>query len=141
MFEKVRVTKRTTFEAAHNLKGYEGKCSRLHGHSYKLEVTVSGFIDTKNIHEQFVSGEDYSPYEGMVIDFSSLKKVIKEVTDKYDHSNLNDHFIIPTAEYMVVTIFRELSAKLSSSVKLESVKLWETEDSYAEYTGEVRRDS
>lgn len=136
MLERVRITKRYTFEAAHSLPNYEGKCSRLHGHSYKLEVTVSGGIDTMSIIRAFQNDEPILAKEGMVIDFSELKRHIKSVVEVYDHSNLNDHFILPTAEFMVVQIFRDLKSKLGNSVKVESVKLWETEDSYAEYRGE-----
>lgn len=137
MHERVRITKRYTFEAAHSLPNYEGKCSRLHGHSYKLEVTVSGCIDTESITRAFQNDEPVLAEEGMVIDFSALKRCIKSVVEVYDHSNLNDHFVLPTAEVMSVQIFNDIQYKLGNhSVRVESVKLWETEDSYAEYRGE-----
>lgn len=113
------VTKCFGFEAAHYLPDYDGPCSRLHGHSYKLQVTVSGAIDTVS---------------GMIIDFNILKKVIKElIVDKYDHSYLNDYFELPTAENMVYDFFKVLDSKFSQmGIDVESVKLWETESSYAE---------
>ena len=137
MLERVRITKRYTFEAAHSLPNYEGKCSHLHGHSYKLEVTVSGTIDSEDIVRGFQNDEPVLAECGMVVDFSNLKSCIKSVVDVYDHSNLNDHFVLPTAECMSVQIFKDIQHKLGNSVRVESVKLWETEDSYAEYCGET----
>lgn len=143
MNRKIYVTKRMTFEAAHYLPNYDGKCNKLHGHSYKVEATFSGLIDLNycEIDESSQTEKDLNPYNAMVCDFSQLKKAMKEVFDKYDHSNLNDFFYIPTAEYMCITMFRELKDLLSntslfSGVTLEVLKLWETEDSYAEYRGE-----
>ena len=119
---EVSVTKSFCFEAAHYLPEYEGACSRLHGHSYKMQVTVSGSVDEAT---------------GMIIDFNVLKKIVnKEVVDKYDHRYLNDFFSNPTAENMVVHIFRELNASFNKmGLSLESVKLWETENSFAECRG------
>lgn len=136
MKNKVYITKRDSFEAAHHLPNHYGKCANLHGHSYKLEVTVSGFIDA----ELMMQGESYNavPDLGMVIDFSTLKTYMKKVVDKFDHSNLNDYFVLPTAEIMTVDIFNTLQADLSHyDIKVECVKLWETEGSYAEYRGET----
>jgi 6-pyruvoyltetrahydropterin/6-carboxytetrahydropterin synthase len=130
----VYATRRFSFEAAHNLKGYEGKCSRLHGHSYKLEVTVkrdSVFNDHILVHDT---------RNAMVMDFAELKKLVTEtLLDKYDHSNLNDFFNMPTAEHMVVSMYKELDTALQKKyplVSLAEVKLWETEDSFASYRGE-----
>lgn len=134
----VYVTRRTSFEASHYLPDYNGKCGNLHGHSYKLEVTVSGTVDCESAEECRNS------YDGMVLDFNEIKSMLREeVTDKYDHANLNDFFEVPTAECMVVTIFHDLEAWLAQHVtyvNLVSVKLWETEDSYAEYRGEYADD-
>ena len=119
------VTKHFGFEACHHLPYYEGACHNIHGHSYKLDVTVGGNIikDTNN------------PKCGMIVDFKDLKKIVKEsVVDRYDHSNLNDFFENPTAEIMVVDIAYSIMQKLPKEVYLVSVKLWETEDSYAECT-------
>ena len=68
----IRITKQFTFETGHALYGYDGKCKNVHGHSYKLSVTVIGkpITDTSNV--KF----------GMVIDFSDLKKIIKEEIEK-----------------------------------------------------------
>lgn len=127
---KVYVTKRASFEAAHHLNNYDGKCSHVHGHSYKLEVTVSGHINPDE-----VSDIDFAT-EAMVCDFTHLKNIIKKVTDIYDHSDLNYYFDQPTAEVMCVYIYEELKELVDSDCTVEYVKLWETEDSYAEYRGE-----
>lgn len=119
----IKVTKIFMFEACHHLPYYEGACHRLHGHSYKLEVTVGGGIETDNSKSNY----------GMVIDFKDLKKIVKEVIDKYDHSNLNDFFDNPTAELMVRHIAVEITSKLPKGVFLVSCKLWETNSSYAEF--------
>ena len=129
---KVYVTKRASFEAAHHLNNYDGKCSYTHGHSYKLEVTFVGGVDLKD-------AESYKyATEAMVCDFSFLKKLIKEeVLDKYDHHDLNMFFDQPTAEVMSIQIFEDLKSRIgNSNFSVYSVKLWETEDSYAEYRGE-----
>lgn len=120
----ITVTKRYGFEACHHLPYYEGPCHNLHGHSYKLDVTVCGnVIKDKN-----------NPKCGMIMDFKDLKQIVKEVAvDKYDHSNLNDFFENPTAEIMVKTIAEDIMRKLPLKVSLVSVKLWETDTSYAEF--------
>ena len=129
---KVYVTKRASFEACHHLLNYDGKCSNLHGHSYKIEVTFSGGVDTNDARSY-----NYAT-ESMVCDFSFLKKIIKEgVVDKYDHTDLNLFFDQPTAEIMSIKIFEDLNKRIgNSNFSVCSVKLWETEDSYAEYRGE-----
>ena len=129
---KVYVTKRTTFEAAHHLNNYDGKCSQIHGHSYKLEVTFSGTIDLETISSKTPATE------AMVCDFNHLKSLINKVVNKFDHNDLNYYFEQPTAECMVIDIFHSLERLISiSDYEVHSVKLWETEDSYAEYKGEV----
>ena len=118
----ISITKKFKFEAAHNLPDHPGRCKSLHGHSYKLEVTVSA----REMNEQ-----------GMVMDFGDLKKSVnKHVINLFDHSYLNDYFSVPTAENMAKWIFLDLSVYLSEEferrVKLKKVRLYETEDSYAE---------
>lgn len=118
------VTKIFTFEACHHLPHYEGACHELHGHSYKLEVTVGGAIET----------ETNNPKCGMIMDFKDLKSIVKGVAiDRYDHSYLNDFFDNPTAEIMVNQIALDICAKLPKGKFLVSCKLWETTTSYAEY--------
>lgn len=87
------VTKDFTFEASHFLTKYYGKCERLHGHSYKLSVTVEGDI-----------GEN-----DMVIDFGILKRIVgRQVIEKLDHTHLNDHFENPSAERVCEWIWSQL---------------------------------
>lgn len=118
------VTKIFEFEACHHLPNYGGACHNLHGHSYKLEVTVGGNINY----------DSPNPKIGMIIDFKDLKKIVKEVAvDKYDHSYLNDFFSNPTAEIMVGRIASNIMEKLPENVYLVSCKLWETSTSYAEF--------
>lgn len=116
------VTKHFGFEACHHLPYYEGACHNVHGHSYKLDVTVGGQVIKDG------------PKQGMIIDFKDLKKIVKEnVVDKLDHQDLNNIYANPTAELMVTDIAYSIMQKLPKEVYLVSVKLWETEDSYAEY--------
>lgn len=115
---KMSVTKRFRFEAAHYLPTYSGKCFNLHGHSYKLEVEVSG-----------------KPQEdGMVVDFSELKQAVTQlVVDKLDHTQLNSAAIPnPTAENLLLWIWNNLMSYFAhKEFELESLRLWETEDCYA----------
>lgn len=127
---KVYLSKKVSFEAAHHLPNYEGKCNRLHGHSYKLEVVISGNVLSDT------ACEDIS--DSMVLDFTTMKRVIQEqVIDLFDHTDLNRFFLHPTAEIMCMEIFEKLQEPFKKhGANLEVVKLWETEDSYAEYRGE-----
>ena len=114
----VSVTKEFTFDSCHRLKDYVGACARLHGHTYKLQVSVEGNLS----------------HNGMVVDFKDLKAIVKSVAvDKYDHSNLNEFFPNPTAEIMVKQIAVDIMSKLPQGVYLMSCKLWETSTSYAEW--------
>lgn len=113
------VSKEFTFDAAHFLTKYHGKCENLHGHTYRLRVTVEGPV-----------GE-----EGMVVDFKVLKNLVKEkVIDKYDHQSLNDFFENPSAELIAIQVWNDLVKELP--VKLYEVILWETADSFVTYRGE-----
>lgn len=122
----IKLTKSFTFDAAHFLPNHKGKCSSMHGHTYRLEVTVIREEGTLiNI------GSD----EGMVIDFADLKGIVKdEVIDKIDHKVLNEVFSFrTTAENMAAHIFTVLTEKLQSvGVRVDNIRLWETPDSYVE---------
>ena len=118
------IVRRASFEACHRLPRYEGNCSRWHGHSYKLEVSITGTPD----------GES-----GMIIDFHALDDIIKEcITSKYDHTTLNDFFDNPTAELMALQmsadVVKELHKRYGNKYSLSFLKLWETEKSYAMVT-------
>lgn len=122
MSKKTFVTKRFTFEACHFLPQHLGLCNRLHGHSYMMEITVSGEIKE--------CGEE----KGMIIDFSRLKDIInRNVVREFDHSKLNDSLDNPTAENLANYVFDVMDIILSAlHVTLEKVRIWETRDSYAE---------
>ena len=109
-----RVTRAFSFEAAHELPWHSGKCKRLHGHSYRFEVTVEGELDDN----------------GIVIDFDDVKRVARaEVVDRYDHQYLNDLLENPTAERLAADIRDRLRA---AGLNVVSVRLWETPDSSVE---------
>jgi 6-pyruvoyltetrahydropterin/6-carboxytetrahydropterin synthase len=116
---KVIVSKKSHFDSAHHLPGYDGKCSRIHGHRWEIEAGVSGSINPKT---------------GMVIDFHDLDSVIqKRVLDRLDHDDLNSSFPLPTAENITVGIFTYIEPYLAQrGVKLEWVKVWESPDSCCE---------
>lgn len=120
------IGKRFTFEAAHQLPNHDGKCARLHGHSYVVEVAVAG--------EQIPEGQGF-PDEGMVIDFSLVSSTWRAaIFDRLDHRNLNDVLdVVTTAENLAVWILRELRHELERmrDVKVESVTVWETATSWA----------
>lgn len=116
------VVKQFTFDAAHYLPEHPGKCRNLHGHTYKLEVGIEGFVDLKT---------------GMVIDFGDLKQFVIPIVEKLDHKCLNDVYPLPTAELMVLDIAVELSESFPAKRgKVEFVRLWETPTSYAEWRRE-----
>ena len=119
---KVSITKKFEFEAAHKLPDHPGKCKNLHGHSYKLEVTVSS---------------DQLNDQGMVMDFGDLKVIVNEhIINILDHSLLNDLFPVPTAEIMAQWIWVTLDVFIieleKKRVKLKRIRLYETSNSYAE---------
>ncbi|MEK6152974.1 6-carboxytetrahydropterin synthase [Flavobacteriaceae bacterium 3-367] len=141
----IRITKQFTFETGHALFGYDGKCRNVHGHSYKLSVTVIGspITDTSNVKL------------GMVIDFGDLKKIVKEeVVNPFDHATVfnkntphielaeelmeRGHKVIladyqPTSENMVVDFAAKIRARLPENIQLHSLKLRETETAFAEW--------
>lgn len=125
----ITATKIFTFDAAHYLEGHLGLCQQLHGHTYKLEVTIS-----KNPKEPI---SDSNPID-MVLDFSDLKKIVaKSIIEVYDHTCINDNpqwpNIRPTAENMVHEFAIILIGK---GLNLMSLKLWETPTSCVTWTKE-----
>ena len=122
----IEVTKEVSFDSAHYLNEYAGKCSKLHGHLFKLFITVSGTCNDI----------------GLVLDFKDLKTIVKEeILDKFDHECINELISFnPTAENMVCYIFDVLSKYFIENsdwgrLKLIEVKLYETPTSYAVYKG------
>ena len=142
---KIRITKKFRFEAAHALYGYDGKCKNIHGHNYKLFVTVVGSPTSDSSNVKF----------GMVMDFDDLKKIVKaEIIKDFDHSVIfnknsphkkladdlikNGHKVVladyqPTIEEMIIDFANKISSKLPSEIRLHSLKLEETETSYSEW--------
>lgn len=131
---KMLLTKKFSFEMAHALGGYQGKCAHLHGHSYHLEVTV----EASNL------GPD-----GMGVDFHSLKQLVQEtVVDRFDHAlvlsadstllpdialeNLVRLPVNPTTENLLLHFANLLRPRMPEGVRLHSLRLAETESSIAE---------
>ena len=121
---QTQVTRTFSFEAAHQLDWHSGACKNLHGHSYRLEVTVSGPLTN----------------DGIVIDFADLSALVqREVIDRVDHRNLNVDVefmrgVNPTAENIVVACWRVLERHVMPG-RLRRLRLWETENNYVEYEG------
>lgn len=141
----IRLTKIFTFETAHALFGYDGKCKNIHGHSYKLFVTIKGkpLQDASHVKN------------GMVLDFGDLKEIVHDIVVKpWDHAILlnensnhvhlgnellnQGHKVIftsyqPTCENMLYDIAEKLQIALPKHIQLEVLKLHETENSYCEW--------
>lgn len=115
------VTKEFIFDAAHYLPFYEGKCENLHGHTYKMHVTVQA---TK---------EDKHKSSGMAFDFAILKRAVKKnIIDIWDHQLLNDHIENPSAENMAEEAWNILKKE---GLPLYEIKIWETPTSNVVYRG------
>ncbi len=144
---RIRVTKEFHFEMAHALWNYDGDCKNIHGHSYRLYVTLAGEPLSDSQHSKF----------GMVIDFRDLKKIVKgPVVDTLDHSlvvyrqaegevldsirqmyqKVHVFDFQPTCENLVTYIAGIIRAQLPEGVDLHSVKLYETATSFAEWSAE-----
>jgi 6-pyruvoyltetrahydropterin/6-carboxytetrahydropterin synthase len=142
---KIRITKQFTFETGHALYGYDGKCKNVHGHSYKLSVTVIGTPISDSTNVKF----------GMVIDFGDLKKIVnREIVNVFDHATVfnkntphvelakelsdRDHNVLlvdyqPTSEMMVIDFAAKIQALLPVNIQLHSLRLQETQTSCAEW--------
>lgn len=122
---KISATKEFLFDACHKLDNYEGACANLHGHTYKLQVTVSRDID-------FPVGIVNAPaVDFMVMDFNELKKIVnEEVISTHDHNYLNHLYVMTTAEFMAVEIFKRLDKRLEAGLQLDQVRLYETPTSF-----------
>ncbi len=141
---KIRVTKRFHFEMAHTLYEYDGLCRNIHGHSYNLEVTISG--EPRN--------EPGHPKDGMVLDFSELKNIVKtHIVNRFDHALMVNRLVPgnqqellrqtterimvvdfqPTSENIAIYISNILQQHLPAGVNLFGIRLYETETSFAEW--------
>lgn len=134
----LRLTKQFTFEMAHALTGYDRQCSNIHGHSYRLFVTVEG---------EPIS-DAASPKNGMVIDFNDLKRIVNEnIIERFDHALVlseNSPYNVglptktilttyqPTSENLLLHFSQCLEGKFPPNARLYSLKLYETKTSYAE---------
>ncbi len=113
----MRIRKQFPFEAAHVLPHHAGRCARLHGHSYRLDVTVEGPLEAAG------------PATGMVVDFDDLARVVQlRAIDDLDHRYLNDTIPNPTCEQIVAWVWRRLEPHLPG---LAELTLWETADACA----------
>lgn len=141
----IRLTKEFTFEAAHMLEGYDGLCREIHGHSYRLFVTVKGEPQS----------DPDSPKLGMVMDFGVLKRIVNEqIVDRLDHSLMMRNTLAaddtmaalgarftrvilteyqPTCENMLADFAERLLGALPDDIELHSLRLHETATSFAEW--------
>lgn len=140
----IRVTREFTFEMSHVLEGYDGPCKNVHGHSYKLFVTVAGPPET----------DPENPKNGMVIDFNDLRQIVrKEIVNVFDHSvavsstygeerlrqfrTMFGNIVVvgyqPTCENLVADFAVRIKSKLPGKLALHNLKLYETATSYAEW--------
>lgn len=141
----IRITKEFEFEMAHALLGYDGPCKNIHGHSYKLKVTVKGNVKNNS------SDSD----EGMVVDFGVIKKIVKDlIVDVYDHAlvlnekmNIDEtHFDFmnkliqvpfqPTCENLLIYFSEIIKKQLPNNLTLTYLFLRETPTSFAEWFAE-----
>lgn len=142
---KIRLTKEFGFEMSHALHGYDGLCRNIHGHSYKMFVTVKG-TPINDIN---------SPKNGMVMDFTDLKAIVKEdIIDAFDHALVlykgsellksikeSDTKLVildyqPTCENFLIDFVNKINSRLSKDIELVSIRLHETATSYAEWFAE-----
>ena len=140
----LRVTKIFDFETAHALWGYDGKCKNIHGHSYKLTVSISGDVINDNNHVK----------NGMIIDFSDLKQIVNtNIIDHFDHclivngqtphkeyAKVENGFskimlcdYQPTAENMLIDMVGRIKNNLPKHIDLKYAKLQETDNSFVEW--------
>ena len=140
----IKITKQFSFEMAHALRNYDGLCRNIHGHSYKMDITLAG----QPLHDES------SPKNGMVMDFGDLKRLVnEEIISLLDHAlvlnaktdaklvealkqNYEQIVIVdfqPTTENLLNFIADKLKAKLSERVKLTRIRLRETDTSYADW--------
>ena len=112
-----------SFSAAHQLRGYNGDCCKLHGHNYKITVTVrSSELDEI----------------GIALDFKKLKAELDALLAEYDHSNLSEladfQAVIPTSENLARTIYRKISEKMNGgTIRVHRVRVGESDHSAVTY--------
>ncbi len=140
----IRLTKEFSFEMAHSLWGYDGACRNIHGHSYRLQVTIVGSPNQ----------EPGNPKRGMVMDFGQIKQLVnRAVVHRLDHAYMvgsdaplgvlqtlgelfERRYVVdyqPTCENMIVDFAERIREVLPPAVSLYSLRLYETATSYAEW--------
>jgi 6-pyruvoyltetrahydropterin/6-carboxytetrahydropterin synthase len=112
----------TEFSAAHNLREYKGKCERLHGHNWRVDLRLAG---------------DRLNDEGMLIDFVEAKRILGEVLDPFDHAYLNEvppfDRLNPSSENLARVIAEAVAARLPGHVRVAAVTTWESDRCSATY--------
>lgn len=124
------IGKEYAFEAAHQIPNHNGKCARLHGHSYRVIVELSGPIMTN------FGASDH----GMVVDFYHLDEVVKPLIARLDHQNLNDIIPYPTAEIIGVWFYEQVAAHFhrDNDFDVMAVTVYETAKAFAKVTEDDR---
>jgi 6-pyruvoyltetrahydropterin/6-carboxytetrahydropterin synthase len=124
MFE---VTVEQTFAAGHALREYKGKCENVHGHNYRVQITVEG---------------ERLNRIGLLVDFVELKRIVREVMERLDHQFINDlepfTVINPSAENLAKYFYDEVSSRMATDngdapTRIAQIKIWETDTSIAVY--------
>jgi 6-pyruvoyltetrahydropterin/6-carboxytetrahydropterin synthase len=120
-----QVSVEETFSAGHALRGYKGKCENVHGHNYRVQITLEG-PQLDNI--------------GLLVDFTRVKQVMREVIKRLDHQFINDlepfTNVNPSAENMAKYFFEEVSSQLRDlppGATVKDVVIWETDTACAKY--------
>ena len=110
------------FSAAHNLREYKGKCERLHGHNWRIDLRLAG---------------DHLDAEGLLLDFTEAKRILGEVLERFDHRYLNEvepfDRLQPSSENIARTIAEAVAERLPASVRVVSVTAWESDRCAATY--------
>lgn len=138
----LKLTKIFHFEMAHAIHGYSGACKNIHGHSYELHVTVCQDKEYSN----------YIPGPGFIMDFKDLKKlIVSALLEKFDHKlTVSSKFLLenssiafqenlvtlefePSVENLLLFFQQAIRDKLPKNIKLSELKLFETNNSYAEW--------
>jgi 6-pyruvoyltetrahydropterin/6-carboxytetrahydropterin synthase len=132
-----RLSKVFRFEAAHQLVDHDGKCARLHGHSWRMTVTVEG----DQLQEHAPEPAPRNPKVGMLVDFAAIKAVVEPIVDGFlDHHHLNESLpdIVPTSEGVARWVFDIIARRIADlGVRLVAVRVDETCTSACEYTDRV----
>ena len=120
-----QVSVEETFSAGHALRGYKGKCENVHGHNYRVQITLEG---------------PELDHIGLLVDFTHVKRVMRELIKRLDHQFINDlepfTTVNPSAENMAKYFFEEVSKELKEmppGAKVKDVVIWETDTANARY--------